>query len=135
MTVNAYLGFPGTCREAFEFYAKVLGGEIIMMMTAGDAPPDSGTSPEWKDKIMHARISVPGGLLYGSDAPPQFYSKPEGFHVCIAVEDAAKGKAIFDALADGGQVQMPYEKTFWAEAFGMVVDRFGTPWMINAGMM
>jgi len=134
MTVNAYLNFNGNCKEAFDYYQKVLGGTIPMSMTMEQAPGGEANAAN-KDMIMHTRLVLQNGsLIMGSDAPGDYYSQPQGFSVSITVDASAEGKRIFDALADGGQVRMPYEKTFWAEGFGMVVDKFGTPWMVNAGM-
>lgn len=134
MQVNTYLNFSGQCKEAFEYYAKVLGGEIVMMMTHRDAPTSVQTPSDMLDTVMHARIQIGSNVIMGSDAPPQYFTQPAGFSVSIMLDDAAEGKRIFDALADGGTVQMPFEKTFWAEGFGALVDRFGTPWMVNAGL-
>jgi PhnB protein len=135
MTANVYLTFSGNCKEAFDYYQKVLGGEIPMAMTMAQEPGADPNSPN-KDMIMHTRLVLPdGSTIMGSDAPPEYFSQPQGFSVSITINDPAEGKRIFDALADGGHVKMPYEKTFWAEGFGGLVDRFGTPWMINAGMV
>ena len=134
MTINAYLSFNGNCKEAFEFYQKALGGEITYMSTYGESPMAEQTPPEQLDRIMHARLIVGDAVLMGSDAPPQFFSQPQGFTVSINVDGAEEGKSIFTALSEGGQVRMAFEKTFWAEGFGMVIDKFGTPWMVNAGM-
>jgi len=134
-TTSAYLNFNGNCKEAFELYQKVLGGEIPMSLTMGQAPDSDPNDPD-KDKIMHTRLVLPSGsIIMGSDAMGSYYKTPQGFSVSIMLDSAQDGKRIFDALADGGQVQMPYEKTFWAEGFGACVDRFGTPWMVNAGMV
>jgi PhnB protein len=86
---------------------------------------------EWGDRIMHARLQVGDAVLMGSDSPPDRAESPKGFCVMLQIDDPAEGERIFRALGDGGTVQMPYEETFWAHRFGMVVDRFGIPWMIN----
>jgi PhnB protein len=131
MKFVTYLNFNGTCREAFEFYAKTLKGEILAMHTHASVPPEHQISPEWKDKIMNAHLRVGDQELMGADAPPQWFKGVEGFHVSIQIDDEKEGKRIFDALADGGTVTLPYEPTFWAKRFAMLRDRFGTPWMIN----
>ena len=87
--------------------------------------------PEWRKKIMHARLSVGDQVLMGSDVPPGHYNSPQGFRVNISVKNPADAERIFKALADKGKVTMPLEKTFWAQRFGMVNDQYGTPWMIN----
>jgi PhnB protein len=129
-----YLGFSGNCREAFEFYAGLFGGTIEAMVTHADMPQADQEAYEAKsDKIMHGSLRVGDGLLYGGDAPDNYYQTPAGFMVTVNIPEAAEGERIFNALAEGGQVQMPYGETFWAERFGMVIDRFGTPWAINGG--
>jgi len=87
--------------------------------------------PEWHDKIMHARLTVGDETLMGSDAPPGRYEAMKGFSVTLGIADPADAERIFQALAQGGTVRMPIQPTFWAQRFGMLVDRFGTPWMIN----
>lgn len=131
MQVNAYLNFNGQCEEAFTFYAECLGGKIESMMNHGDSPMAEHVPSEWKEKILHARLLVGDTVLMASDSPPEHYQAPQGSYVSLSVEDTADADRIFSALAEGGKVQMPIEKTFWAERFGMVVDRFGIPWIIN----
>lgn len=131
MQVNPYLNFNGDCKEAFSFYEKVLGGRIEGMTTHEDSPIAGEVPSEWRDKILHVRMIVGDTVLMGSDSPPEYYEKPQGLYVSIQLADAAQGKRIFEALSEYGTVKMPFEKTFWAERFGMLVDRFGTPWMIN----
>jgi PhnB protein len=131
MQLNPYLLFNGTCEEAFKFYEKCLGGKIEAMMTHAGTPAESQTPPEWLNKILHAKMSVDGQLLMGSDAPPGRYREPHGFYVSLSMKNQADGERIFHALAEGGKVGMPFQKTFWAAGFGMVTDRFGIPWMVN----
>lgn len=128
-----YLSFDGQCEAAFRQYQKVLGGTILMMMRHADAPADSGVpqTPETANRIMHARLKVGDRLLMGGDAPPQFASKPQGFCVSIQTDDPADAERIFRDLSEGGAVQMPIQETFWARRFGMLIDKFGTPWMVN----
>lgn len=131
MQLNPYLYFNGTCEEAFKFYEKCLGGKIEAMMTHAGTPMESHTPPEWRNKILHARLSVDGTILMASDAPPGRFSPQQGFSVSLSMKDPAEGERVFNALAEGGKVGMPYQKTFWAAGFGMVTDRFGIPWMVN----
>jgi len=131
MQLNTYLTFSGNCKEAFEFYAKVLGGKIEAMFPHKGSPMEAHTPPEWQDKIMHARLSVGDQVLMGSDAPPQYQTKPGGFSVNIGVKDPAEADRIFAALSEGGQVKMPIAQTFWAKRFGMFIDRYSIPWMVN----
>jgi PhnB protein len=134
MKLNPYLSFNDECEAAFKFYEQCLGGKIDSMMTYGDSPMAEQTPPEKLDKIMHASLMVGDTVLMGSDAPPQFFEKPQGFSVSLVFDDAVEAERIFNALAENGTVQMPIQETFWAARFGMVVDRFGTPWMINCDL-
>jgi PhnB protein len=131
MKIYAYLNFDGHCAEAFRLYERVLGGKIEMMMTHGESPFADQTPAAQKDRILHVRLAVGDQVLMGSDAPPEFKVKPQGFAVSLFVDSAADADRIFNALAQGGQVTLPIDRSFWAERFGMVVDRFGTSWMIN----
>jgi PhnB protein len=131
MEANAYLMFDGDCAEAFKFYEKVLEGKIESMFPYAGSPAAEHAPPEFGDKIMHATMSIGHTKLMGSDCPPGQFKKPEGISIALGLKDAAKGEQIFNALAENGQVTMPYQKTFWAAGFGMCVDRFGIPWMVN----
>ena len=131
MRINPYLNFDGKCEEAFRFYETLLGGKIESISRFGDSP-DADTHPEMRDKVIHARMLVDGQVIMGSDAPAGYYSKPQGNYVSINVDKPAVARRIFEALAANGEIQMPFEKTFWAAGgFGMAIDRFGTPWMVN----
>ena len=131
MELSPYLNFNGQCAAAFKFYEQCLGGKIVMMQTHGESPMKDHVPPEWRDKVLHARLVVGGEALMGSDAPSDHYERPQGIYVSISVAPA-DGERIFNALAEGGNVSMPFQKTFWSPGFGMVVDRFGTPWMVNS---
>ena len=131
MQLNPYLFFSGQCEAAFKFYAQVLGGKIDALLTHEGTPAENHVPAEWRSKIMHARMTIGDWVLMASDAPPGRSQPPQGFSVHISVDEPAEAERIFKALADGGQVRMAIEQTFWAERFGMLVDRFGTPWMIN----
>lgn len=133
MRLNPYLTFDGQCEAAFKFYAQCLGGEIAMMMRYGDSPMAGNTPPELHQRVLHVTLAVGDLQLQGADAPPERYQMPQGIHVMLGVEEPAKAERIFHALADGGTVSMPIQETFWAQRFGMLVDRFGIPWMINCG--
>jgi PhnB protein len=135
MKLNPYLNFDGSCREAFEFYQKALNGKITFMQTFGDSPMASGMPPDTHDRIMHVTLQIGDEVLQGSDSPPGQFTKPGGFAVAVHFDEAAQGERGFEALAQGGTVQMPYQATFWAKGFGMVLDRFGTPWIVNAGQV
>lgn len=135
MQIVPYLFFPGTCAEAFRFYEKVLGGKIVDMLTHAETPMKDHVSPDWQDKIIHARLLVGDAVIMASDAPPEFQKNPQGFSVSIHVKDVDEAELVFTALAEGGTVTMPLEKTFWTARFGMLTDRYGTPWMINCDQM
>ena len=128
-----YLSFDGKCEAAFKHYASVFGGEILAMMRYADAPAEAGMrrTPETDGRIMHARLKIGDRILMGADAPPQFVSQPQGFSVCVQFDDPAEAERVFNDLARGGNTRMPIGPTFWAERFGMCVDKFGTPWMVN----
>jgi PhnB protein len=131
MQMNPYLTFDGRCEEAFKFYQKVLGGNIEAMMTHEGTPAAEHVPAEWRSKIMHARLVFGGNVLMGSDGPPGRREPMKGFSVTLGTDDPAEAERVFNALAEGGTVAMPFQKTFWAQRFGMCTDRFGTPWMVN----
>lgn len=131
MQLNPYLNFNGNCEAAFKFYEKVLGGKIVAMLTYEGSPMAEHVSSEWRNKIMHARLTVGDKVLMGSDPPPERYEEMNGVSVTLGIDDPAEAERIFHALAEKGTVRMPIQQTFWAARFGMLFDRFGTPWMIN----
>lgn len=131
MLLQPYLNFNGDCEAAFNFYAEVLGGRIEAMMKNRDSPVAAETPAEWQEKILHAHLTVGDAVLMASDAPPGMYSPSQGVYVSIGLSDPAEAERIYNAFAEGGTVQMPLEETFWAARFAMLIDRFGTPWMIN----
>jgi PhnB protein len=131
MTLNPYLFFDGDCEEAFKFYETLLGGKIVAMMPHEGTPAENSVPPEWRKKIIHACMNVAGTMLMASDAPPAHSQKPQGFYVNIGVKTAEDAERIFKGLEHGGKVTMALAETFWAVRFGMVIDRFGTPWMVN----
>jgi PhnB protein len=131
--LDTYLFFNGNCAEAMRFYEKTLGGKLDMMAEK-DAPKTAQGPKGNSDKILHARLAFDGGVLMASDwLAPQKYPGMGGFSVSITYTKVDEAKRAYDTLSKGGQVTMPLDKTFWVEAFGMVVDRFGTPWMIGGG--
>jgi PhnB protein len=131
MQVNPYLLFNGQCEAAFKFYEKCLSGKIDAMLTHASMPAEQQVASEWKDKILHARMTVGQEALMGSDVPPDRYERPAGFSVSIQVKEPEEAERIFHALAENGTVHLPIGPTFWSVRFGMLVDRFGIPWMIN----
>jgi PhnB protein len=131
MLLAPYLAFNGKCKAAFEFYAKALGGQIVMIMTKGESPMAGQTPPDQKGHIMHAAMKVGDYMLEGSDAPPEHYRKPQGFSVALDIKEPAEAERVFKALTENGTVQMPMQETFWAQRFGMLIDQFDIPWMVN----
>jgi PhnB protein len=102
-----------------------------MMTTHGDSPMAQQVPSDWRNKIIHARLIVGDRVLMGSDVPPEHYEETKGFSVSLNVDDPAEAERIFNALAANGTVRMPLQQTFWAVRFGMLVDQFGVPWMVN----
>lgn len=131
MQLNPYLNFNGQCEIAFRFYEQCLGGKIEATMTYGESPMAEQTPPQWRNKIMHASLIVGDKVLMGADSPPERYEEPKGLSVLLGIDDPVEAERVFHALAEDGTVQMPIQETFWAARFGMLVDRFGIPWMIN----
>lgn len=132
--LDAYLIFDGTCADAMRSYERILGGKLTLL-THADSPMAAQTPPGSENRIMHARLDLGGRLLMASDAMVgQPYGGMKGFSLSLIYAEVSDAKRTFAALAEGGKVTMPLQKTFWAEAFGMLVDRFGTPWMVNGGM-
>jgi PhnB protein len=133
MKINPYLSFDGHCREAFDCYAQVLGGRVVFIQTYGESPMATQMPADVQNRVMHVSLQVGDQVLQGADAPPGQFSTPAGFCVAIHLEDAEEGRRVFQALSDDGVVQMAFQPTFWAEGFGMLIDRFGVPWTVNAG--
>ena len=132
MKLNPYLSFDGRCRDAFEFYEKTLGGKIAFMQTIGESQMASSMPPETHGRVMHVTLHIGDQVLQGADAPGAF-SQPAGFSVALHFDDAKEGERMFGLLAQNGQTLMAFQPTFWAKGFGMLIDQFGTPWIVNAG--
>jgi len=131
MQINPYLSFEGDCEAAFSFYADCFGGTLGELFRYAGSPMADQVPSDWQDKVMHGTLTIGGQVLMGGDVAPGSYEQLKGFSLSIALENASDAEQIFHELAEGGSVTHPLEKTFWAERFGMVVDRFGIPWMIN----
>jgi PhnB protein len=124
-----YLTFDGQCEAAFRFYEQHLGARIVTLFTFAGSPMAADVPPDWGEKVMHATIAVGDTVIAGADASK--YDRPQGFQILLAIDEPAAAERIFQSLAEGGQVIMPIQETFWAVRFGAVVDRFGVPWGIN----
>jgi PhnB protein len=131
MQLNAYLNFNGNCQEAFHFYERTLGAKVESILTPEGTPAEAHVPPEARKSVLHGRITVNGSTVMASDCPPDRYTPPQGFSINVSYDQPADAERVFGALADGGEVKMPLQETFWAKRFGMVVDRFGIPWMVN----
>jgi PhnB protein len=130
MRISPYLTFSGQCEEAFKFYESCLGGKITAMVPHEGTPAAEQVPPEWRKKILHARLLVGEEVLMGADVPPDRYQAPKGFSVTLGPDTPAEAERIFHALAVNGTVRMPIQKTFFAARFGMLADQYGIPWMI-----
>jgi PhnB protein len=131
LKVVTYLHFDGQCEEAFTFYAGVFDSKIESLFHWEGTPAAEHAPPEMAKKVLHAAINIGDGIVMGSDCPPGTFKTPQGFAVSLNLSDKEKSEKIFIGLSKNGTVTMPLEKTFWAERFGMLVDQFGIPWMVN----
>jgi PhnB protein len=127
-----HLCFDGQCEAAFRFYQRLLGGKITNMLTYGDSPMCERVAPQWRNRIVHASLTWDDHQLLGADVFQDDYKPPQGFFVTIGISETAKARQLFEALAEGGAILMPFQQTFWTGGFGVVVDRFGTPWEVNS---
>ena len=134
MNIQPYLFFEGRCEEAIEFYKKALGAKIEGIMHYKDSPeptPPGMVPPGSEGKVMHAAFRVGGSTIMATDGECSGNAKFSGFSLALNVADEAEADRCFQALAEGGEVQMPLTKTFFSPRFGMVTDRFGVGWMVN----
>lgn len=129
----AYLSFNGNCADAVRFYERVLGGKLEILMSGADSPMAAQIPKESAHRILHARIALPdGGILYAGDTPQNMpYEGIKGVSITLNYKTIAEATKVFNALADGGQVTMPLQPAFWAKQWGMLIDKFGTPWIVN----
>jgi PhnB protein len=132
MALNPYVFFNGQCEEAFAFYAKAFGGKVLSTFKYEGSPMGGDVPAGWGSKVMHSSVDLGNGMiLMGSDALPGRYETPTGFSVSVGVKEVAESERIFAELAQGATVELPIQQTFWSARFGMLVDRFGIPWMVN----
>lgn len=133
MRLNTHLSFNGQCEEAFQRYRTIFGGKILTMMPYEGSPHADQVPAGWRNKILHATLEIGDQIVMGADTPSEQFASPQGFSVVVGVSDADEAERIFKALADKGTIQLPLQETFWAVRFGMVVDQYDIPWMINCG--
>ena len=131
MQIYPYLSFNGQCEAAFKFYEECLGAQLGPIFRYAGSPMADQVPADWQDKVMHASLTVGEQVLMGGDVAPDRYEKPKGISLSLQMKSTTKAERIFQLLAKDGTVVMPLEKTFWAARFGMLVDRFGIPWLIN----
>lgn len=131
MAFHPYLNFGGNCREAFTRYQEIFGGELVLMPMSEMPPGDFEVPADQKDMIMHAALMFEGHILMASDAPGPDFGPVQYMYVNYTTPDIAGAQRVFDALAEDGKVEMPFGEQFWTPGFGVCVDRFGTPWMVN----
>jgi len=132
--LNAYLSFDGNCADAMRFYASVLDAKLEALITYGNSPDASQMPPGNADRVMHAYlVHKDFALMAGDSMVGQPFEGMRGIMMALTYPTASEAKRVFELLAKGGNIQMPLGETFWAEAFGMVTDRFGTPWAVNGG--
>jgi PhnB protein len=130
MKLNAYLNYGGNCREAFEYYAKHLGGKITMMLDHKQQPGMNQVPAGWQEKIMYASMELADTEIKASDVPPERFEPMRSVYLCMTLDSIAEAERVHAALAEGGQIFMPMEETFFAHRFSMLRDRFGTSWMV-----
>ena len=131
MQMNPYLSFNGQCEAAFTFYGQCLGGQLGAIFRYGGTPLAGQVPADWQDKVMHGSFTLGNQVLMGGDVAPDRYEEPKGFSLSLHIKSTADAERIFHELANNGRVVMPLERTFWAARFGVLVDRFGIPWLIN----
>ena len=131
MELYPNLTFDGQCEAAFKFYEQCLQGKTVFMMTYANTPMDLQAPSDWKEKISHATFALDSFKFCGSDALPGKYQKPQGFALQFNLSDPVETERIFNALSQHGTIEMPLQETFWALRFGVLVDQFSIPWVIN----
>lgn len=131
MQVQPYLDFNGRCEEAIEFYRRALGAEVTSLHRFKDSPDSNMASPAIAEKIMHANLRIGENTVSASDGHCNGQQNFQGFSLALNVANEAEGQRVFAALSQGGQVRMPFTKTFFSPGFGMLADRFGVSWMVH----
>jgi PhnB protein len=131
MQVNPHLSFDGQCEAAFKFYEQCLGGQLGAIFRYAGTPLADQVPADWQDKVMHGTLRLGELVLMGADVAPDRYEAPKGFSLSLHIKNTTDAERIFRELGEDGRIVVALEKTFWADRFGMVIDRFGMPWLIN----
>ncbi len=132
MRLHTFLNYGGNCEQALRFYEQHLGGKITMLMRRREQPDQPVKWPGWEDSIQYALMDLGETQLMASDVPPERFQPMRSVYLSLTVESSAEAERVWALLADGGQILMPMQETFFANRFGQVRDRFGTSWMILA---
>jgi PhnB protein len=130
MKLYTYLNYGGNCEQAFRFYEQHLGGKITMLVTHAQQPNPEAVPPDWKNAILHARISIGETELMGADVPPVRFQPIRSAYLSLLLDSIEEAERIYAVLSDGGDIFMPIQETFFAFRFAMLRDKFGTSWMI-----
>ena len=133
MQLNPYLSFNGECEAAFKFYEQCLGGQLGAIFRYAGTPLADQVPADWQDKVVHGSLTVGAQVMMGGDVAPERYEEPRGFSLSLQIKSTTDAERIFLELAKGGRIVVPLQKTFWSARFGMLVDRFAIPWLINGG--
>ena len=133
MQISPHLCFDGQCEKAFRYYQQILGGTLETMLTYGDSPMAAEFESQWHDRILHATLRLDDYELLGADLRPKDYRKPQGFCVTLTIDELPEAERVFQSLASGGEIHVPFRPVFWSAGFGVLVDQFEVPWEINCG--
>ena len=135
MQTCPHINFPGTCEEALLFYEQTIGARIQYLLRYQDTPMKEQVPTEFGNKIIHATLSVGNSTIMAADAPPEHYRPPQGIALTLESSDLAEAEKAFQALAQSGKINMPFQKTFWSPGFGTLTDKFDIPWMVSTSQL
>lgn len=130
MQLTTYLNFGGNCEDAFRFYEQHLDGTVTFLMRHGEAPGESPVRADWRDKVLHATMTLGGTSLLGADVSPDRFQPMRSVYLTLNFDSTAETERVYQLLSEGGEVFMPIEETFFAHRFAMLRDRFGVSWML-----
>jgi PhnB protein len=130
MKLNTYLNYSGNCAEAFRFYEEHLGGEINFMMTFAQMPDPKQIPPGMEDGVLHVAMNLGETMIMASDVPPERFQPMRSVYLSLGVDSDEEAEHVYKLLAEGGEIFMPIQETFFATRFAMLRDKFGTSWMV-----